>query len=480
MKDSNKNSRGNKVLLLFPPLREHIYGDKWKLSESPTAPLGLMYLATPLVNAGYNVNFVDLTVDKLEEAQYFNILKNAYFILISCFTQTLKNTKKIINDIKSINKNAFIICGGPYCNETENHVEGSDLTVFGEADLIIVKILDFISSNKSLDGIPGLSYRKNGKLIRNPGTLMVEDLDLIESPSFDLAKNKNYGYLYGVRVNAMVAILTSRGCPFRCTFCTFRRIKYRERSIDKVIQEIKMRVEERAEYIIFHDDNFFMRRDRVIELMDKIIENKFNLKIAVVGRVDLADYYLYKKLKKAGVIIIIYGIESANQDILDFYNKKTTVDKIKNAITIANKVGIIIYGNIIIGAPIEKNKHFEVNKKFLKEVPLDFLNVHILHYAYPSPLWKDAYKKGLLDENEIVVAANEKLSNLSREELIKIQNELIKSFYNNPKRILRLIYKLSRNLRISFIFKFLKLFYSKTIYRSAEKFHDSVVKDVRI
>jgi anaerobic magnesium-protoporphyrin IX monomethyl ester cyclase len=480
MKYSKKETQAREVLLLFPPLQEHIYGDKWKLTESPTAPLGLLYLATPIIKAGYNVHFVDLMVDKLEKEQYFNILRNSDFILITCYTQTLYNVKRIINDIRRINKKAFIICGGPYCTETENHVEGSDLTVYGEADLMIAKILDLVLSKKSLDCIPGLSYIKNGKLIRNSGALLIEDLDLIAPPLFDLAKNKNYGYLYGLRVDGMAAIITSRGCPFQCTFCNYQRVRYRKRSVDKVIQEIKMRVEDGARYIVFYDDNFLLNKDRTIELMDEIIRNKFNLKIAIIGRTDLADYNLYKKLKEAGVILMIIGIESANQDVLDFYNKKTTVEKIKRAIIIANKVGIITFGNIIIGAPLEKKDHFYTNKKFLQEVPLDFLSVHILHYTYPSPLWNDAYKKNLITENDIVVAADKKLSNFSKEELIKAQDELIKSFYNNPKRILRLAYKLSRNLGVRFILKLLKLFNSKTIYRTPENFHDYGVKDVRI
>jgi len=480
MKDAKGDSQGREVLLLFPPLREHIYGDKWRPSESFTAPLGLMYLATPLIHAGYNVNFIDFTVDKLEKERYYTLVENADFILISCYTQTLMNAKRIIDEIKGVNKRAFIVCGGPYCSETENHVEGSDLTVYGEADIMIEKILDSISSKKSLDGIPGISYRRNGKIVRNPGILLVEDLDLIEPPSFGLIRNKNYGTLYSIRENGVMAIITSRGCPFRCTFCTFQRVKYRERSIDKVIQEIKMREEEGAKYILFYDDNLLMRRDRVIELMDKIIEEKINLKIGIQGRVDLADYGLYKKLKEVGVFAMSFGIESANQDVLDFYNKKTTVKKVKKAITIANKVGIITYGNIIIGAPIEKNKHFEVNKKFLKEVPLDFLNVHILYYSCPSPLWNDARKKGLIDENEVVVAADKRLSNFSYEELIKVQAELIKLFYNNPKRILRIIYKVARNLGLRFVFELFKSYLHKTIYRPAEEFHDVAIKDVRI
>jgi radical SAM superfamily enzyme YgiQ (UPF0313 family) len=239
-----------------------------------------------------------------------------------------------------------------------------------------------------------------------------------------------------------------------------------------------LRVKEGAKIIIFHDDNFLMNRNRVIELMDKIIEYKFKIKLIIIGRVDFSDIGLYKKLREAGVIIIIYGIESLNQDVLDFYNKKTTVEKIIKAITIANKVGIIAGGNIIIGAPIEEMKHFKVNKRILRMIPLDFLSVHILHYVYPSPLWRDLFEKGLINDNEIVVAANEKISNFSKEELLKIQDDMIKSFYNDPVRIFRITYKLMRNVGAIYFFKVLKMFFSKSIYRSAEKFHGFVVKDI--
>ena len=159
MKRKPDNSQGREILLLFPPLQECIYGDKWKPTESFTAPLGLMYLATPLIRAGYHLKFIDFTVDLLEKEQYHTLVENADFILISCYTQTLMNVKRIINEIKVVNKYAFIICGGPYCSETENHVEGSDLTVYGEADFIIVKILDLISS-----GVPSPFRRESAEI----------------------------------------------------------------------------------------------------------------------------------------------------------------------------------------------------------------------------------------------------------------------------------------------------------------------------
>jgi radical SAM superfamily enzyme YgiQ (UPF0313 family) len=467
------------VLLIFPPLGEYLYGNKWKGSEGITVPLGSMHIATPLLKAGYPVKFVDFTVDRLDEEQYFRELASAPFVLISCYNHNLNNVKKIIHDVRHVNEKAVVICGGPWCNVIQSHIPGADVCVFGEADLEIVRILDSLSKNMSLHGIPGLSFLMNGEPVRTAGMLQVDNLDLIEPPSMSLAKGKNYGLVYGEKVEGISAMMSSRGCPHSCTFCTSWKTKYRERSVDSVIQEIKLRKEEGSRYIVFYDDNFLMRRGRVMEIMDGIIENKFNLKIAIQGRVDLADIDLYKKLKEAGVIIMLYGIESANQDVLDFYRKMTTVEKIKRALKLADEVGFITFGNIIIGAPIEERKHFEINKRFLREVPLDLLSVHILHYSYPSALWMEANKKGLIDSDEIVVAADERTSPFSHQELRKIQEEMVNSFYNNPERILRLMNKARKNLGAGFIWRIIRLFSRRTIYRTAERFHGLNLRNVR-
>lgn len=476
-KDPKTVSRAKRVLMLSPPLHQHLYGHRWRPSENTTAPFGMMYLATPLIDAGYEVKYIDLQVDKLEEKQYFQHLENSDFVLISCYTRTLKNAERIIRDTKRVNGRAYVVCGGPYCNATENHIEGSDLSVFGEPDLVIAKVLELISTNRSLAGIPGLSFKRNGRIIRNPGKLIVEDLDLLGYPSFAIAKNKHYGYFYGQKINHITAVGTSRGCPFRCSYCTTQRTKYRERSVDSVIEEIRTRVEEGAKYLIFYDDNFLLRRSRALEIAEKIIENKLKIKIGIAGRVDLNDYHLLRKLREAGVILINFGIESANQDILDFYNKKATVENVKNAIVNSNKAGILTLGNIIIGAPMENREHIDANNKFLNEAPLDFLSVHILHYTYPSALWQDAFNRGLLGEDEIEITANKKLSPFSYQELVAIQNEMIRAFYNNPKRIIRISFKLGKTFNWGYFLKLVRMFVGKGIYRPAERFHDAALVD---
>lgn len=466
-----RSDAGKRVLILFPPFHEHLYGDKWKRSESPFAPLGINYIATPISRAGYSVSVIDLQVDHLDEVQYLDKFRNADFILISCFTFALDIIQIIIRDIRYANGDAVIICGGPLCTETGNHIENSDITVFGEADLMIVRVLDAASMKKSLADIQGISYRENGKYIRNPGKVIVENLDLISVPAFDLTRGKDYGYIYGIKLKNFYPVITTRGCPFKCTFCTFQNVKYRERSVEHVIREIKQRLQEGARYLVFCDDNFLLNRQRVLAILDNIARCKSGIRIIIQGRVDMIDYELCLKMKEAGVIMVIFGIESVNQDVLDFYNKRTTTEKIRNAIRVLNRAGIITISGLIIGAPIEEMKHFEKTIEFFREMPQDFINVNILRYQYPSPLWFQANVKGLIKDEEMVVCANEKLSNFSYEALLDIQTRIIRSFYNNPGRILRIIYKLSMHFGILVLFKVLLVYWKKTIYKAPQELH---------
>jgi anaerobic magnesium-protoporphyrin IX monomethyl ester cyclase len=472
--------QGKSVLLLFPSMREASYGSRWKLVESPAAPLGLLYLAPPLIRAGYRVAFVDLSVDRLQKGDYFRVLRDSDFILISCFSQALHNIQRVIADIRLVHKDAWVICGGPHGNETGYHVNGADVTVYGEAEQVIAELLEGISSGGAWTDTPGISYSQNGRLVRNPGFHTIEDLDSIEPPSFDLARNKNYGYLYGVKVKNIAGVMTSRGCPFECTFCTFRRVRYRERSVSRVVDEIQKRKKEGADYLVIYDDNFLMRRSRAIEIMNAVIQNRISLKMAVQGRVDFVDRKLLKVLKDAGVIILLFGLESANQDVLDFYNKKTTVAQAEKAISLAHQSGMITFGNLIIGAPMETSHHFETDGEFLKRIPLDLVSIHILNYICGSTLWNDACRKGLIEKEELHVLADRRLSQFTTEELAGIRAGLIKSFYNDRARILRLAYKLITILGVTFLFKLIKMFVCGTIYRSSTKFHGSEAKNITI
>jgi len=175
----------------------------------------------------------------------------------------------------------------------------------------------------------------------------------------------------------------------------------------------------------------------------------------------------------------MFGIESANQDVLNYYKKGTTIEKIEKIIRIANRFGIITFSGFMIGAPIEKHVHFGKNKQFLSKVPLDFMSVNILRFAFPSPLWWKAHREGKILEEELLVSANEKLSNFTYEELMSVRSDLLKSFYSNPSRKLRIIYKVLINFGFLLSFRVLQLSLSRSFAGKLEDFYGNKIQRKR-
>jgi anaerobic magnesium-protoporphyrin IX monomethyl ester cyclase len=456
--------RGNKrVLLIDPTFRELAFGDRWKPSPRLAPPLGLMYLATPLIEAGFDVEFIDLNVERFTVNQFTQKVRNRDFVGLTCYSASLESVQKLIPIIRKANPQAYIMCGGPYCTLSEQPVAGADLTAIGEAEEYIVEILQRLVQEKSLEGIPGIIYRKNGELIRNKGIMQVEDLNLNRPASFELAQGKEYGYFFGVKLRGITGMVTSRGCPFRCAYCTnTAKLAYRARAVDNVIEEIQQYHDRGYKYLVLYDDNFLFNKKRAIQIMDEIIKRKIRMRIIVLGRVDSADQVLYRKLKEAGVMIILFGIESANQDVLDFYHKQVTVQQIRDAVRMCNQMGILSYGWFIVGAPMETREHFENDLRLANETHLDFAYYNILGYREGSKLWEDACRKGLIKENETIVWANKELSNFAFEELCAIRARMTRRFYLNSTRLLRIMYKA---WRFNMLPHLLKLLLEKNIIR---------------
>lgn len=433
-----------KILLIHAPFRDFLLSKNWRKMESLAPPLGLMYLAAPLLKEGYKVELIDFNIDKLSKKKFRQKVLSSDFIGISCYSDSLKNVKEIIKFIRNVKKGAFIFCGGPYCNLTGNFIEGANLITRGEAETYISDVIKKLITKKPLLSIPGLVYKDGRKIVKTRGIMRVEELDKSILPDLSLAKNKDYGHFFGLKIPNLIGIMSSRGCPFDCSYCTHNQgqgAKYRERSVKNVIAEIKDLVYRGYKYLIFYDDNFLMNRPRVEKIMDEIIRQKWDLKIICQGRVDSGNEAFYQKLRLAGVAMIMFGVESANQDVLDFYNKRIKIETIKKAVDLANKVGILTFGYFIIGAPMETKEYFKNDLEFINKIKLDFVNINILGYYQGAKLWQDAYSKGLIKKDETIVWANEKLANFSYIDLCKIKEKMIRDIYLDPKRLLRVIYK---------------------------------------
>ena len=423
-------------------------------------PLGALYIGSVLEKEGHNVEVYDLLAEKYPADIIRKILPSSDAIGIttysSAYQETLKGgyytyaykeTAEIAKYIKELDSKIPIIIGGPHCTvqpkKCLDEISSADISVEGDGEHIISDLAKALQGKKKLADIAGIHYKQNNEIKKAKPAIVIENLDEIPFPArhlidkYDMSKNSRK---HNFKPN-FTTIITGRGCPFNCSFCTRNALGYRifrKRSVENVVNEIK-EIDEKYDSVMIVDDTFLADVERANEILDRIIEIKPDLDIYVQGaRVDTAEPKLYDKMRKAGVKHLYYGLESANQDVLKFYNKQATVDQIKNAVNLGHEKGFFTVGTFILGAPIETKKHIERTIKFALSLPLDTVLFTILTYKYGSPLWEQAEKEGKLSDSDgyTVVADSKKgLGNFTREELEAFWTKAILKFYLRPSYI---------------------------------------------
>ncbi|HHH79436.1 MAG TPA: radical SAM protein [Thermoplasmatales archaeon] len=435
-----------RFIFFYPPGDEEaLETDK---TSSPFAPpLGLLYLAGMLEKQGHNVKVVDARVEKITEEKLKTLVASADAVGVSIPTFSLKNAYRIIEMVREIDKDIFIIGGGPHCflfpKETLSSLK-MDAVVQGEGEKAMQSLPNALK-NHDLSMVPGIYYMDKDEIKKGKPLEVYENLDIIPFPSHHLTKKYDYGYISGFKPlkARFTAMITSRGCPYRCKFCSrdlFIGRRYRQRSAKNVIEEIETIVGQGYNGIIFVDDNFLLNKKRTMEIMEGIIKEKLDLTMIVEGaRVDNADPELYQKMYAAGVKLISYGIESGTQDVLDFYNKRITLDQARYAVHLAHKTGFFTVATFILGAPFETKQHFKKTIEFASSIPLDFVEFYILEYRVGSQLWKEAASKGIIQKKEFFVKACRE-NNLGAFTLPELENWRKKAyikFYLRPSYLLK-------------------------------------------
>ncbi len=416
-------------------------------------PIGLLYIASSLENEGYKVEVIDYYCEKNPIEKIQRHLKSSDAIGINVYSKSIPEISHIINIIKEIDSDIPIILGGPHCTFHPDSALidiPADISVEGEAEQSIKEVAKALNQSKDFSEIPGVYYRKNNEIKKGKPFKLINDLDSIKFPARHLIDK--YVYCYG-KINKeyfytpkFTCMMTSRGCPFRCSFCTRHMVTstYRKRSADNVVNELKI-IDEKYDSVGMLDDNFLQDKKRVFKIMDKIIDSRIDLNIYVLGaRVDSADSELYKKMKKAGVTHISFGIESGNQDIIDFYNKKITLKQIAKAVTLAKKMDFLVTGSFILGAPFETIDHIKKTVKFACSLPLDFAVLSPLSYDYGSDLWNNAVKEGRINEDidgySVPADSLKGLGNFTNQELIELCKKGMNKFYSRPSYITKRLF----------------------------------------
>jgi len=242
-----------------------------------------------------------------------------------------------------------VILGGPHVTFlSEEALEHADFVIRGEGERPLVAFIEAWEKSVGFDSVPNLSYKKNGSAVHNPMAPCITDLDEIPFP--DLASlNHTKRHIAG---HTTIPVLTSRGCPYDCSFCSVTGMfgrQYRFRSTQNIIEELRL-YDNRKNFIFFYDDNFAAHRKRTRALLESMIKEKFSFKWSTQVRADVAkDEELVRLMKKAGCHTLYIGFESVNPVSLEEMNKKQTVKEMQEAIRVIQRHGINIHGMFVYG-----------------------------------------------------------------------------------------------------------------------------------
>ncbi|MFC1800480.1 B12-binding domain-containing radical SAM protein [Nanoarchaeota archaeon] len=448
------------ILLINPDLSlSERYGILAKVGPT-TEPLGLAYLAAAIRKAGHKVKIIDAAPLHYKPSDLIREIKKEKYDVIGVTFMTVMYlcAMDIVKSIRNIDKEVKIIVGGPHVTimpeETLRNNTEIDYAVLGEGEYTVVELLKAIKGNKPNSDVKGIAFfdKEKNKVVITPPRTPESEIDTFPAPARELLPMNLYTPTptYYQKLPSYI-ILTTRGCPFRCVYCSkmFGNV-IRYHSVERVIEEIHILIKKYgAKEIIFRDDTFTINKQYVTKLCDEMIKQGISKKIKwmCMTRVNLVDEKLLRIMKKAGCWSIHFGVESGSQRILDIIQKDITIEEIKRAFLLTRKVGIKTKAFFMLGLPTETRKESLQTIKFSKELDPDGVQFTIT-VPYPgTKLFELAKKSGHMKSfkwedyqtwagwtNKELVYVSE---GRSQEELKELQKRALREFYLRPKVILR-------------------------------------------
>jgi radical SAM superfamily enzyme YgiQ (UPF0313 family) len=415
-----------KILLINPPTTSSAYA-------SVMPPLGLLYIDSYLRSKGEESVFIDLCIEKKWE----NRLEETFLktdpeiIGITSNISNLSSVKKISEKIKTLKREVKIVVGGPLPSSSpELYLNaGVDYVVKGEGE---ITFYNFIKKKRPVEG---MFIKDNGKISFTGEGESVANLDDLPFPSLDKIEIEKY-FVNFSKLRPVSSLLTSRGCPFTCTFCNKSVFgsKWRARSSENVLSEIKWQVNKLGvKEICIMDDNFSLDKERVRKICVSILAEDINFSWQCQNglRVENLDKGLLEQMKKSGCWKVGIAPEVGDEAVLAKIDKKLNLDDIREANNWCRKVGICVHAFFMIGFPFEDKESIEKTINFsieLSPVIADFAKV----FPFPGPRLSEEYSSDEISEGGLY---NIRLS----PEKEKLYKQAYLRFYGRPSKIIDII-----------------------------------------
>ena len=435
------------IILVFPPIRV------WDRPRN--FPAGLGIIAAILRNAGYNVKVIDVNGLRISEDEVVEQIRAASprIIGIGGLITTYGWVKSVTHRLREVLPDSKIMLGGSVGTsivETALSNLAVDVIALAEGDDTVLELASALSEGNPLDNISGVAFMRDGKVVRTEPRPMIQDLDRLPLPAWDMFPMDTYLANPVVGVGKDIDIISSRGCPFPCRYCyrIFGR-RYRARSAQHVVSEIeKLKTDYDIDFISFQDDCFVIDKKRVFEICDLLDAKGLSESIrwSCTGRVTVCDLDMMQRMKASGCVSISFGIESGSETILRAMGKNASLEQAETAILNARKARVRTPVSFMIGYPGENRDTVMETVEFCKRINIP-LGALMFTAPYPgTPLYDEVkdteqFKSQFATEEDFVLALGDALdfvvnmTDLSKEELFTIRDEalaLAKSNYIPP------------------------------------------------
>lgn len=431
-------------------------------------PLGPLYIASVLEREGHQVSVLDAWALEHSLAQVYEYLKNGRWDVVGITTLTSSGpfAYKLGKHIKQNYPDTKVVLGNIHASVYYKFFleqECADVVVIGEGEVITRNLLRAWESGRPLKEVPGIAFKDGDRVIYTGPGPIAQNLDELPLPARHLVPMGLYQNRHFVSATdgAYVHMMTTRGCPYGCTFCVVNaKRQYRIRNPLSVVDEMEMLVRDHgATFIEFFDPLFTVDKKNVMDICDEMARRRLPVEWQCTAHVQTVNEELLRAMKRAGCRNVAYGIETASSDLLAAVKKGSTPQKVRSAIDMTRRAGLNPHGLFMLGLPGETKEQSLQTIELALSLPIDFAQFSIL-IPYPgSEIYDKLVAAGKLDQEG---DPEEKVKNWKRfsaylsytelepiyvppgrtgQELKDLQKMAIREFYLRPRQILKEIKK---------------------------------------
>jgi radical SAM superfamily enzyme YgiQ (UPF0313 family) len=419
-------------------------------------PIGLAYIASYLRNNDVDVEILDANALQIPDQNLKQHLPKDFDVVgVSSFTPSIDLSINVLKLAREINPECKTIMGGAHITglpiQTMEKYPIVDVGVLGEGEETTLSLAKAFELNRDLGEIRGIIYRKKDELRINEKRSYIKDLDLLPIPAYDLLPMEKYclpshhsSCNRNISTKPFVLLMTSRGCPYNCTFCASKVLwgqSVRFRRPDLVLEEISiLREKYGITTVEIADDCFTLNRKRLREMLSGLREDH-TISFNCLSRVDTINRDILSDLKDAGCYLVRFGVESGSQTVLDAMKKGITVEQIRNAFKLCKEIDLPANASFILGTPRETEETINETIAFAKEINPSILYIFFAMPLVGTELREEALTEGLIlnDNWETWNSLDQPIMRsfeLSGEQLASLKKEFYREFYFRPKYIL--------------------------------------------